>query len=124
KIHFIIRLFSSDILETNQQGISMTKLIALYRKPSDVADFDKHYSEVHTPLVRQYPGLRRLEITRITGAPIGETKFHLMCEMYFDNKDAMGAALASNEGKAVARDLMSFAADVVTVFVGEEASQS
>ena len=102
----------------------MTKLIALYRNPSDVAEFDKHYFEVHAPLVKQYPGLRRLEITRITGAPIGETKFHIMCEMYFDSKDAMDAALASNEGKAVARDLMSFAADVVTVFVGEEASQS
>ncbi|HTY59266.1 MAG TPA: EthD family reductase, partial [Bacteroidota bacterium] len=29
----------------------MTKLIALYRKPSDPAEFDKHYFEVHIPLV-------------------------------------------------------------------------
>jgi uncharacterized protein (TIGR02118 family) len=100
----------------------MTKLIALYRKPSDVAEFDKHYFEIHTPLVKQYPNLRRLEITRVTGAPIGETKFHLMCEMSWDNKEEMDAALASKEGKAVARDLMSFAADVVTVFIGETAS--
>lgn len=98
----------------------MTKLIALYRKPADIAEFDKHYFEIHTPLVKQYPGLKRLEITRITGAPIGETKFHLMCEMYWESKEAMDAAMASKEGKAVARDLMSFAADVVTVFIGEE----
>jgi uncharacterized protein (TIGR02118 family) len=97
----------------------MTKLIALYRKPADAAAFDSHYRDTHTPLVRKYPGLRKLEITRITGAPIGETKFHLMAEMYFDNKAAMDAALVSPEGKAVARDLMSFAADVVTVFQGE-----
>jgi uncharacterized protein (TIGR02118 family) len=97
----------------------MTKLIALYRKPSDVAEFDKHYFEIHTPLVKQYPNLRRLEITKVTGAPIGETKFHIMCEMYWDNKDAMDAALASKEGKIVARDLMSFAAEVVTIFHGE-----
>ena len=100
----------------------MTKLIALYRKPSDPVAFDKHYDEVHTPLAKKYPGLRKLEITRVTGAPIGETKFHLMCEMYFDNKNAMDAAIASPEGKAVVRDLMSFASDVVTVFIGEEAS--
>ncbi|MDL1893831.1 EthD family reductase, partial [Sphingobacteriales bacterium CHB3] len=50
------------------------------------------------------------------------TKFHLMCEMYFDNKEAMDAALVSKEGKAVARDLMSFAADIVIVFIGEEQS--
>jgi len=97
----------------------MTKLIALYRKPADPGAFDTHYRDTHTPLVRKYPGLRKLEITRITGAPIGETKFHLMAEMYFDNKDAMNTAMASPEGKAVARDLMSFAADVVTVFYGE-----
>lgn len=98
----------------------MTKLIALYKRPANVEEFDKHYAEIHTPLVKQYPGLRKLEITKITGAPIGEAKFHLMCEMYFDSKDAMDAALASKEGKAVARDLMSFAADIVVVFIGEE----
>ena len=100
----------------------MTKLIALYKRPSNVEEFDKHYTEVHTPLVKQYPGLRKLEITKVTGAPIGEAKFHLMCEMSFENKDTMDAALASKEGKAVARDLMSFAADIVIVFIGEDAT--
>ncbi|MER3525296.1 MAG: EthD family reductase [Ignavibacteria bacterium] len=99
----------------------MTKLVALYRKPADTTEFDKHYFEVHTPLVQQYPGLRKLEITKVTGAPIGEAKYYLMCVMSFDNKDALDAALVSKEGKAVARDLMSFAADLVTVFIGEDA---
>lgn len=97
----------------------MIKLIALYRKPADTAAFDKHYEEIHTPLVRKYPGLRKLEITRITGAPIGEAKFHLMSEMSWDNKEAMDSALSSPEGKAVVKDLLSFAADVVTIFYGE-----
>jgi uncharacterized protein (TIGR02118 family) len=97
----------------------MIKLVALYRKPSDAESFDLHYDSIHTPLVRKYPGLRKLEITRITGAPIGEAKFHLMAEMYFDSKDAMDKALASSEGKAVTRDILSFAADVITVFHGE-----
>jgi len=100
----------------------MVKLIALYRKPADAQEFDKHYDEVHTPLVKKMPGLRKLEITRITGAPIGETRYHLMCEMYFDSVDALNASNASPEGKATARDLMSFAADVVTLFYGEVAS--
>lgn len=97
----------------------MIKLIALFRNSSEPAEFDKHYFEVHIPLVRKYPELRKLEVTRVTGAPIGEAKFHLMAEMYFDTKDAMDAALASSEGKAVTRDIMSFAADVITVFHGE-----
>ncbi len=79
----------------------MTKLIALYRKPPDPAEFDKHYFEIHTPLVRRYPGLRKLEILRVTGAPIGETKYHILCAMSFDSKEAMDSALASPEGKAL-----------------------
>jgi len=97
----------------------MVKLIALYRRPPDTVEFDKHYETVHTPLVLKYPGLRRLEVTRITGAPLGDAKYYLLAEMYFDNKDAMDAALASREGKAVARDLLSFASDIVTVFYGD-----
>jgi uncharacterized protein (TIGR02118 family) len=97
----------------------MTKLVALYRKPSDPAEFDKHFAEVHIPLVRRFPGLRKLEVTRITGAPIGEAKYYQMAEMYFDDKDAMDGALASPEGKAVIKDILSFAADVITVFHGE-----
>ena len=96
----------------------MIKLVALYRKPADTAAFDEHYEKVHTPLVRKYPGLRKLEVTKVTGAPIGEAKFHLMAEMYFDSKDAMDAAMVSPEGKAVVRDLMSFAADIVVIFHG------
>ncbi len=97
----------------------MVKLVALYRKPSDVASFDSHYHNVHILLVRKMPGLRKLEVTKITGAPIGETQYHMMAEMYFDSVDAMNAANASPEGRATAKDLMSFAASVVTLFFGE-----
>jgi uncharacterized protein (TIGR02118 family) len=97
----------------------MVKIVALYKKPGEVEDFDKHYDEVHIPLLRKYPGLHKLEITRITGAPIGETKFHVMAEIYFDTRQALDVALVSQEGKAVARDLLSFAAPLVTVFIGE-----
>jgi uncharacterized protein (TIGR02118 family) len=97
----------------------MVKLIALYRKPADATAFDNHYYSVHIPLIKKSPGLRKLEITSITGAPIGETKYHLMAEMYYDSVDAMNAANASPEGRAAGKDLMSFAADVVTLFFGE-----
>jgi uncharacterized protein (TIGR02118 family) len=97
----------------------MVKLVALYRTPSDVEPFDKHYFDIHIPLVKKVPGLRKVEVTKITGAPIGESKFHLMAEMYFDSVESMNAGNASPEGKAVARDIMSFAADVLTLFYGE-----
>ncbi len=97
----------------------MVKLIALYKTPEDKAGFDKHYDEIHTPLVKKLPGLRKLEVARITGAPIGEPKHYLIAEMYFDSKDALDTALASSEGKATGRDLMSFAANLVTMFYAD-----
>ncbi len=97
----------------------MVKLIALYRIPEDTGSFDQHYNEIHTPLVKKMPGLRKLELARITGAPIGEPKHYLIAEMFFDDQDAMNAALASPEGKATGRDLMSFAASLVTMFYAE-----
>ncbi|MEK6799564.1 MAG: EthD family reductase [Planctomycetota bacterium] len=91
----------------------MVKLVALYKKPVDVAAFEKHYTEIHTPLARKMPGLRRLEVCRFTGSPAGEAKYYLMAEMYFDSKEAMIAALSSPEGKAAGKDVMGFASDVI-----------
>ena len=97
----------------------MVKLIALYKTPENPAEFDEHYKNIHTPLVQKMPGLRKLEVSRITGAPIGEPKHYLMAEMYFDSQDALNASMASPEGKAAARDLMGFAGNIVTMFFAE-----
>jgi uncharacterized protein (TIGR02118 family) len=97
----------------------MVKLIALYKMPQDQRAFDSHYADVHTPLVRKIPGLRRVEVARITGAPIGEAQHYLIAEMYFDDQDSMQRSLSSPEGKATARDLVTFAGNIVTMFYAE-----
>ncbi len=97
----------------------MVKLTALYSRPEDPAGFDAHYFTTHLPLVRQTPGLLKTEIARVIGAPIGESKYYLQCDMYYENEDAMNAGLASAEGRRTAKDLMSFAANIVTMFFSE-----
>jgi len=97
----------------------MVKLIALYRKPADVAAFEQHYREIHTPLAKKMPGLRKIEVARTYGSPGGEAKFYMATEMYFDNKDALMAALSSPEGKAAGKDVMSFAADLIHMMFAE-----
>lgn len=101
----------------------MVKLIALYKTPDNKEEFDKHYTEVHTLLVKKMPGLHKLEVAKITGAPIGEPKHYLIAEMYFDSMDALNASMASPEGKASARDLMGFAGNLVTMFYAEVDAQ-
>ena len=97
----------------------MIKLIALYKKPADVEAFEEHYANVHLPLIEKLPGLRKTELSRITGAPRGEAPFYLMVEMYFDDMDAYSRAMASEENKAAGRDLMSFAKDIVIMMIAE-----
>ena len=94
----------------------MVKLVAMFKTPDDIQKFDSHYNEIHAPLVKKWPGLRRLEVSKITGAPIGEPKHYLIAEMYFDNQDVMQNAIRSPEGKAAAKDLMEFAGSLVTMF--------
>lgn len=98
----------------------MITLYALFRKPEDVQAFDKHFDDSLVPLLKKVPGLQGLHVTRITGAALGESKYHIVAQLVFDDRRAMDAALASKEGKAVVRDIMSFAADRITVFFGEQ----
>ena len=99
----------------------MVKLVALYRKPADVAAFEKHYREIHTPLATKIPGLKKLEVSHFTGAPGGEAKFYMMAELYFDTKEAMLVALSSPEGKASGKDVMSFAGDILHMMFADVA---
>lgn len=90
----------------------MVKLVALYKKPANVQDFDDQYFNTHLPLANKMPGLRKVEVARITGTPAGESEYHLMAELYFDSKEDMQAAMSSPEGRASTKNLMSFAKDV------------
>lgn len=97
----------------------MVKLVALYKKPTDVAAFDEHYFNVHMPLTEKIPGLKHVEVSKFTGSPMGESEYHLMCEMYYDNMDALKAAMSSPEGKASGKDVMSFAKGLVSFMFAE-----
>lgn len=96
----------------------MVKLIALYRKPADIDQFEKHYFEVHMPLVAKIPGLLKSEVARLKGLPGQDSKYYMITEMYFENLDSFNAGMASPEGKATGKDLMGFARDYVDMLIG------
>ncbi|WBL13003.1 EthD family reductase [Sutcliffiella sp. NC1] len=101
----------------------MVKLIALYKHPENKEAFDDHYFNIHAPLTAKIPGLREMKVTKVVGSPMGgEGKYYLMCEMYYDCHDAFKAAMKTEEAKASGKDLMSFAANLVTLMIGEEAN--
>ena len=97
----------------------MVKLVVLYTEPTDIQGFDKHFEQMHTPLVKKMPKVKRLERTRFTGGPMEPARYYLMAEAYFESRDDMMAALNSAEGMAVAQDLMSFAGPRAHVMFAE-----
>jgi len=94
----------------------MVKLVAMFTKPDDPEAFDRAYFDVHLPLNAKTPGLRRTEVTRVTGAPRGETPWYLVTEMYYDDAAAMRAAFASPEAAEAAKQLMTFAKGLVSMY--------
>jgi len=97
----------------------MVKLVALYKKPADVAAFEKHYSNAHLPLMEKVPGIVKTELTRFFAGPQGEPPYYMMFEAYFADRDSLNVALQSLESRAADKDLMSFAKDVVTVMFAD-----
>jgi uncharacterized protein (TIGR02118 family) len=86
------------------------KLTVVYGTPEDAAAFDKHYTEVHKPIVERWPGVERIELAKVTGGPMGSpSPYHQLVEVYFADEDALNAALSSDAGREAGKDFMSIA---------------
>jgi uncharacterized protein (TIGR02118 family) len=87
-------------------------MVVIYKKPEDPAAFDKHYFEVHVPLAKQLPGLRKYEVSKGPVVAIaGGQKPYLIGILHFDSMAALKEAFASECGKACAADRRVLAPD-------------
>jgi uncharacterized protein (TIGR02118 family) len=96
------------------------RLIVLYSQPEDPAEFDAHYRDVHTPIVRRYPRLRDIRLTRADGVGGRAAPYYLVAEMSFDTRTDLDEALASDAGQQSARDLRNFASAGVTLLIADD----
>lgn len=87
----------------------MVRLLVLYNTPSDIEEFEQHYREVHIPLVKELPDLRRYTISRHVTQVRGGEPVYLVAELDWDEMDLLEQALASPQGKATARDVANLA---------------
>ena len=86
----------------------MVRFIVLYNTPEDPETFERHYREVHIPLIRKLPGLRRCTIGRHTTAIRGEP-YYWITELEWDNMEALQKAFQTPEGQANAQDVANLA---------------
>jgi uncharacterized protein (TIGR02118 family) len=86
----------------------MVRFLVLYNMPEDPGEFDRYYREVHIPLAKKLPGLRRYTTSRGMTLVRGEA-FYMIAELDFDDRAALRAAFESPEGQAAAEDVAKFA---------------
>jgi uncharacterized protein (TIGR02118 family) len=79
------------------------RFLAVYETPADPAVFDRHYREVHIPLLRQLPGLRQYTISRDV-VPLHGEPYYLIAELDWDTMAELRAAFATPAGRATAAD--------------------
>ena len=83
-------------------------------------EFMRHWVEIHAPLARKVPGIRRyvqthlLEERKRPDIPSSDVEIDGVAELWYDDQEAMRKALASPEGKALYADGALFIGRVKT----------
>lgn len=99
---------------------TMFKLTTLYRRVDDEQTLEQFFSQTHLPLAEQLPGLRKSEVSRISGKPGGQSRFHMMYELYFDSREAYQKAMISEPGLELIKALTPWwKAKIITWFYAE-----
>lgn len=81
----------------------MARFVVMYDTPSDAGAFEHHYTDVHIPLAKQLPGLRRFTCSHEPAAVIGEPCY-MVVTLDWDDMAALEAALGSEIGQRIAED--------------------
>jgi uncharacterized protein (TIGR02118 family) len=84
------------------------KFVTIYRRVDDEDALENFFSGTHLPLAEQMPGLLKTEVSRVVGKPGGESRFHLMYELYFDSQAAFFQALESEAGQELMAALVEW----------------
>ena len=62
--------------------------------------------DLFLPLLRDLPGVRRLEAARVVARASGDLRAEIVIDLLFDGEDEMNQAFASAAGRRVSREIM------------------
>ena len=82
----------------------MVKFMILFAKPENPTAFEDIYNDFFA-LVERMPNIARRQVIDVLGSPIGETRLFRILEVYFDDREAMEAALRSKPGQEAGGEL-------------------
>jgi uncharacterized protein (TIGR02118 family) len=99
-------------MENSMKTTPGARMVVIYRIPKDREAFDRHYFDIHVPLAKKLPGLRKYEVSDgPISMPAGAFEVHRIGTLFFDDLAAIAHAFASPEGQAAAADRRRFAPD-------------
>jgi uncharacterized protein (TIGR02118 family) len=99
----------------------MAKLLVMYKTPKDVGEFDRRYFELHVPLAKKIPGLRKYEVSQgPVVTPFGPSGVHLVATLHFDDMAALQAGMGSAEGRAAGTDAQELTSLDILIFDDKE----
>jgi uncharacterized protein (TIGR02118 family) len=94
----------------------MAQMVVIYRTPKNIEAFDRHYFDIHVPLAKKLPGLRKYEVSDgPIATPVGGPDVHRIVTLHFDDMAAIQHAFASPVGQAAGADRRHFAPDASDV---------
>ncbi|WP_405135188.1 EthD family reductase [Nocardia sp. NBC_01388] len=86
------------------QNKPLARFVVMYDLPVDVEAFERHYWDVHIPLAKQLPGLRRYTVSKDARPVMGEP-YYLVGMLDWDDMAALGVAFESEIGRQCAADV-------------------
>ncbi|MET0312851.1 MAG: EthD family reductase [Hansschlegelia sp.] len=98
----------------------MTKLVVMYPKPADPAQFDSYFRSKHMPLVQKMPGLKAFSYGPTKTLDGSDAAFFWVFNGTFDSAEAISAALSSPEGQAAVADIPNYSKATPTILLIEE----
>ena len=98
----------------------MWQFIVLYRRPEEPDAFVRDYRATHLPLVKRFPGLRRVTLSRVNpdNGSAGDEVFFIST-MYWNDRDSLDAALRSPERAIAYEDTARFRRYQIGRYIGE-----
>jgi len=99
----------------------MFKLIILLTKKQAMGDDElrRYLLNVHAPLAKKMPGVRRYVTNIVQRPPNREPDYHAVAELWFDDHESMKKAFSSPEGEITQKDTEAFTAKMITLFIDE-----
>ena len=94
------------------------KLVVLYPRPTDVAEFERRYVDEHIPLAEaKIVGKTKFVFATVVGAIGGDSPYHRVTEIHYPSMAALQASLAAPSSQEAAADAVALSSGGMPLFL-------